>query len=157
MGDSSAIEMRLKFTRGSIQGKRLEEDILSWRYIGFASGLLNAFKNRLHNEFISEKTRICNSLESEPALAKARLVQLVLGITGLKGEVIFKEVQKSEAPFFIQSRDSRSFNTNRIIEVDEQETMIWAFLRVLHTTGVPFSFQEIGQFRVRIYADFLLM
>lgn len=118
------------------------------------SGLVTDLKHRLDSEFINEKTEFRSSLDNQPAVAKAGLVQLILGLAGLRGEAIFRKVLNARSPVAHLELRVEELKYRRVIEVDGEEKLAWAFLRVLQAAGIPFSIQEKEQLLVRIHAAF---
>lgn len=156
-GDNSTAESTLNVAKNSTAGKRLVEDIKSWQYIASMSGLVTYLKHRLDHEYINEKTEFHRFLDYQPAVAKAGLVQFILGLAGLRGEAIFRKVHNARSLVAHLELRVEELKYRRVIEDDEEEKLAWAILRVLRAAGIPFFIQEKEQLLVRIHADFPLI
>ena len=131
-----------RFGPSTSSGKRLLEDIKSWRHIGFLSGLVAIIHSRLESEPTVEVKIVDTYCRTSPEVVKVELTQFLLGLIRPGGDVLLVETECSDIAISHPQVRSFELGYKRTIEVDIRLKIVWTVARVLHAIGVPFSIGE---------------
>ncbi|MCJ1297173.1 hypothetical protein MMC34_008742 [Xylographa carneopallida] len=85
-----------RFGPSTSSGKRLLEDIKSWRHIGFLSGLVAIIHSRLESEPTVEVKIVDTYCRTSPEVVKVELTQFLLGLIRPGGDVLLVETECSD-------------------------------------------------------------
>jgi hypothetical protein len=144
-------DTRFRFASSSIAGKRLVEDVKSWQYVGSISGLTHSLRTYFEEEFREENTELLACFADRPTVVKAGLVQLILGLIGLGGDIVIERVHDAPGPILHSEKRYKELCYKRIMKVDANQTLLWTFVRVLYAAGVHFGIEEKMKILVTCY------
>lgn len=139
-------DTKLRFSPGTTAGNRLLEDIRGWHHIGTASNLIPALRTYMIRGLKLDDGKLYTDPSNLGPAIKAGLVQVLISLFGLAGDVVLKKSWDLKGP--VQNTESRQpmLNYKRIVEINGDEPVLWAFAQTLVAAGVRCSFwDEVDQ------------
>lgn len=139
-------DIKSRFSPDTTAGNRLLEDIRGWHHIGTASNLTPALRTYMIRGLKLDDGKLYADPSNLGPAIKAGLVQVLVSLFGLGGDVALKKSWDLKRP--VQNSESRQsmLSYKRIVEINGDEPVLWVFAQTIVAAGVRCSFwDEVDQ------------